>query len=587
MLSFLDLPEDVWKYVALNLDTPDLLKFLSSHPRFHHGLGQSPAFWNFLLKRHASEEDAREEYMVQAYRRHIPAVKWQRISERSTHISAREGHLSCTFSDGAEDRICITGGFTNDHTVYVLPVKSRMSQASRWLHLAPEGPTDFVYGASLTPIDSTRAIRFGGFQSGGYSSECNIVKLLTLAKLKDEGNGGIETFKCQWQSINARNSSSFAQPRAYHTATLLNKRYLLVLGGMTEEGSILDEAILDTSTMTWLDQSRIMDGMGLGDSRPSCRHGHSAILDENRGRIVIFGGGSGTDLLRSGEDNAEVWELRMGKKWESDLEASFPWTWLKIRSSDPNNEDMDAQREALSAATNEHDSLNDDTALLPLTPTEMLCLGRCHEGLKISQDTALFLLGSGSPSTNGVLAYDLSKDLFLRPHVLGSLPQPRFTFACSLMQKGYILIHGGFCSQDASALGDAYVLDLAPLVSNREFRALPIDINARSHVAVTDEDARQGRLGGERLLHRLFNTLGNATDDERPALAQEMMGQLIANGQYGGQAFMIMRMIANGSGLVQFGGFENSESAESNSDEEDDPDYDEESHSDEEMMGGM
>jgi Galactose oxidase, central domain len=548
-MSFLDLPDDVLKSIVSHLDSPDLLQFLSTHRRYHEGLGQSSEFWSFMLGYAVSEEDARKKYMIQAYQKHIPAVKWHKISRETYRISPREGHLSCTFSDEHEERVCITGGFVDDSAVYVMQIRSNTSQRSEWIRLIPSGPTDFVYGASLTALDDTRAIRFGGFRAAGYSSECNIVQLLTVEKCKND------LLRSRWQLIQAQNPQ-FAMPRAYHSATLINSRYLLVLGGMTEDGCILSEALLDTDSWTWLDPSRITNGIALDDSRPSGRHGHSVVLDERRNRLVLFGGGSGTDILRSGEDNAEVWELKMGANWNLNLEASFPWMWVKIHRD---RRDYDA---------NEANSMVARSAATVLTPSEALCLGRCHGGVKTSPDTVLCLLGSGNPSTNGVVAFDLSHDRFVRPVVFGTLPKPRFTFACELLRHGHIIVHGGFCSQDRSTLGDVYVLDLAPYIKNREFMSLPVDSDARSHNPVTDEHAEQGRMSGERILQQMFHTLGSAIDQDRPALAQEMMGQLIANGQFGGQAFMLMRMFANSSAVVRFGGDSDSSPARSGRDDD-------------------
>lgn len=38
-------------------------------------------------------------------------------------------------------------------------------------------------------------------------------------------------------------------------------------------------------------------------------HGHSVVLDPAQIRLVMFGGGSESDLPRSNVDNSEVWEL--------------------------------------------------------------------------------------------------------------------------------------------------------------------------------------------------------------------------------------------------------------------------------------
>jgi hypothetical protein len=165
-----------------------------------------------------------------------------------------------------------------------------------------------------------------------------------------------------------------------------------------------------------------------------------------------------------------------------------------------------------------------------LTPSEALCLGRCHCGLKISPNTALLLLGSGSPSTNGVVAFDLSRDIFVRPRALGALPRPRFTFACTALRGGYVLVHGGFSSQDGRTLGDSYVLDLAPFVKDREFAILPIDAMAVPHRAITDEDARNGRVRAA----------------GRRRSPREMLGRMANNDFFRVQA-LLMRLLADGN----------------------------------------
>lgn len=459
-------------------------------------------------------DDARKEYILREYLRNTPAVRWHKIRSGGS-ISPREGHMACTFpaDRNEEERVVVTGGFSDDSGVYVL--QTRGGVLGQWTRLLPRGHRDFIYGATLTVLDSTRAIRFGGFQSGGYSDECNILMLLTLEE-RDSGS-----LTCRWEIIQDQNSH-LAAPRAYHTATLLAGRYLLVIGGMTERGSIMSLSMLDTFDWTWL-------GCIVNGGPPSGRHGHSVVLDERRDRLVLFGGGSGSDLLRTGEDNSEVWELRMGDGWITNLKGSFPWTWRKLhRDIDDDDEEEDG---AHGSADRANEGFESNATRNKLTPSEALCLGRCHCGLKISPETSLFLLGSGSPSTNGVVAYDLSRDVFFRPHALGSLPQPRFTFACTTLHRGYILVHGGFSSQDSRALGDFYVLDLAPFVTDREFTILPVDDRAGPHRAVADEDARNGRVNarrrraGEPILISMVNRLG----------------------EQAGNARLFMRLLANGS----------------------------------------
>ena len=569
MSMLLASPKDVWRDVASYLDAPDLFNFLSSHGRVHAGLGHSRSFWHSMLLVAGGGEDgvvvavddgayddARVEYVVRAYERRLPAVRWHKLLNSPPHqrgtgsISPREGHLACTFprrrdGDGEEleEMAIITGGFSDDPCLYALfrPPSRGGALGGRWMRLHPSGPRDFVYGASLTVLNSTRAVRFGGFRSGGYSDECNDLMLLTV-----EEDYEFRCPVCRWESVVATNSH-LATPRAYHTATLIDGRYLVVLGGMTERsGSILDFSVLDTRDWIWLDKSHHRGFVSSSispsaASLPSGRHGHSVVLDERRDRLVLFGGGSGTDLLRSGEDDSEVWECKMGRGWKANLVGSFPWTWRMVHRDI--DDEVDGSAEVATSSSN-------------LTPSEALCLGRCHCGLMISPDTALLLLGSGSPSTNGVVAFDLSRDIFVRPRALGALPRPRFTFACTALRGGYVLVHGGFSSQDGRTLGDSYVLDLAPFVKDREFAILPIDAMAVPHRAITDEDARNGRVSAAR----------------RRRSPREMLGRMANNDFFRVQA-LLMRLLADGNVVAAAELLEDSDSmmfGDGSDDEDDD-----------------
>ena len=76
-------------------------------------------------------------------------------------------------------RIVITGGFSDDQSVYMLNCGGGGGGGgpNGWTTtiLQPEQNAEFVYGASLTTLPSiqedgktiSRAVRFGGFRSGG------------------------------------------------------------------------------------------------------------------------------------------------------------------------------------------------------------------------------------------------------------------------------------------------------------------------------------------------------------------------------------------------------------------------------------
>jgi len=395
---------------------------------------------------------------------------------------------------------------------------------------------------ALPPIDNTadnpnvhiaKAVRFGGFAGGGYSQETNEVWVLTIRD--EEHSDGMLSQTASWERI--RTSGAVVRPRAYHTATLLHDRYLVVIGGMTESGSVIEEAMLDTYTWTWIDLTLACKG------EPSGRHGHSVVHDKRRDRLVLFGGGNGTDLLRSGNDNNEIWELKMnGIEIPSPLVNDEMWQWHKLHGDDVSgdnddssdddddeefrgddiSEEEEANEDKGGGGDEEEDSTssnNDDTITANrLSPTESLCLGRCHNGIKIAPDTVLFMFGSGHPNTNGCIGYDLSTDSFIRPAVSGPLPMPRFTGVASFLDtEGCVFVHGGY-STGAGAIKDLYLLDLAPHL-NRNFTSLDVDTNRRSNRAVesSDRDEIADRIeGGSNAMSRLLmqNLLGMIDADE-------------------------------------------------------------------------
>ena len=540
---FEGLPEDLCQNVVCYLPAPDVMTFLQLNKSWAR-LGKSEGFWRDLLLRDLepmtleSIEDegdkvqaAKKTFLTHAHATMLSSVKWCPLQNgiHSRNPSSREGHLMCALGD----RVITTGGFCDDDRIHVLSLKPTDDAPKRWNAMSPRGQrVPHVYGASLTALDDHRAVVFGGFRAGGYSAECNQVRLLTL----EEDNN------CRWETIEPQGSNP-ATPRAYHSASLIHNRYLVLIGGMEERGSVLIESILDTKTWTWLNDPV---SQPLADPKPSGRHGHSTVLDAPRNRLILFGGGSGSDLLRSGTDNTEVWELKFGSNWQTHFEQSFPWQWQRIYRDD--NEDGSANQRC------------------PLSPAETLCLGRCHVGAKVSRDTFVFACGSGHPTTNGVLAFDLKSDTFLRPRILGPLPTPRFTAAATVIgSEGWLLIHGGYSGQDGGALDDTILLDLAPGLK-RSFGALPTATGWRvtSHRPVLDTDVEQGRA--ENSTNLMLGELVSAPLNQRRAMASQMLGQLMLTGQLGSRAAALLRLIASGSAVLG---------------EEDDDDDDELDNSDE------
>jgi hypothetical protein len=544
-----DLPEDLCRNVAFFLSPPEILTCLMINRSWNH-LGQLPCFWKDLEHRdtgknlHLEGSDAIQatartiklRFLEHAYASRLKVIEWRPISAQDSRSpSSREGHLMCVL--GNSGKIVLTGGFCDDEMVYVLSVAA-IPGRKRWTPITPQGqrPT-YVYGASLTALHDTRAVRFGGFRAGGYSNECNHVFVLTIQDDKD----GI--MSCSWQMIATRGPQPVG--RAYHSATLLLNRYLFIVGGMGTTQSLLEEAILDTQTWTWLDGPISYSPTG---GKPSARHGHSLVVDEVRNRLVIFGGGSGSDLLRSGADNTEVWELQLSDGWEADLESSLPWAWNQIHE-DEDNDEADSPNLALA---------------------ESLCLGRCHVGVKVARGMVLLAFGSGHPCTNGVIGYDLESDEFVRPVVKGPLPIPRFTAAAALVDHSWLLVHGGFSIQENGSLGDTVLLDLAPDMT-RSFPFLETSLSrqpfgVRSYRPIRDSDVQRRR--GEYSTGLMLTELMMAAPEERRAMASQFLQRLIRSGQLGTRAAVLMSLVANDNAVL-------AEASDEDGDDGDDGDGDE------------
>jgi hypothetical protein len=609
------LPDEVWRHVAIYLLPKDLLSFFSvSHAMNRLSKGEKGAvLWKNMLKRDGysnivkmidqagyGTSTYKEAYLVQAHKQELPQVEWHPINDIRIRISAREGHLSCIWNDyegdGSNRRVIITGGFTDDDTVYVMkpgmPFLDPRQHDWRWYQRTPISRTTFTYGASLTALPTVKieeddegnrfrvwkAVQFGGFQAGGYSVETNQVAVLTLKELMDDNEPSVT-----WTTIPTKNSSN-VPGRAYHSATLLLDRYLVVFGGMKSSRSIQDLSILDTETWTWIPAAGMIENQDLNEI-PSARHGHSAILDDKRNRIVVFGGGSGSDLLRSGKDNSEVWELRFGDNWKTNFEEAVQkWKWRKIHETakeNKENDDEEEEGEAEGTRNNndqmdEEEATNESIVRAGLTTLDALCLGRCHHGFKLSPDKAMFLFGSGRPSTNGLVTYDLKIDEFIKPGpvIFGIIPKPRFTgVAVYLEEEGYVLAQGGFCSQHSEAHQQFDVLDLAPGRRCEQFNKMERDRRRRSFPAVTDNDLQNGRRDPNHIFQTMLDTLMETEQDQRQDVARQFLGQLDPN-VMGGRGELILQMIANGVAVMQ------NDDEDGDSDDQEMVDYDDDDDED-------
>ena len=461
-------PDIVWQTIALFLEAPDILSFLCVNRSTRAALQLDPNFWTVLLKRyeiatdkkntagdsstsnihssstssnhhqhHHSYQDARsrtllptldvkdlkEQYIQKYLTDRCHSVKWYPV-EQDCSAEHREGHVAFLTND---DRyICLTGGFTGDTQLHCKDIQFD-GDRSIWTQQEPPwgAGVPMRYGASCTVVGN-RVFFIGGFEHGGYQGEsCRVSVFTVVDNVARDCRANVPTKRlCPPSDVSVHDPYL---SRAYHSATLLNNRYIFILGGMQSNQSILNPAIFDTETETWITEN-ILDTTS---NCPDARHGHSAILDAKHNQIFLFGGGNGADLLRDGHDMPEVWCLYMDN-YREDFMGSMPWKWGELYI-DPST-----------------------------TALQKLNLGRCHTAYQVSPSKVLFAFGSGRPSTNRVLVYDMDVNEFREPQVEGIIPPPRFTLASVLLPDGYIFYHGGFNANTGQTLGDAWLLDLAP-----------------------------------------------------------------------------------------------------------------------------
>lgn len=311
------LPEDAWQAILLYLEAPDILALLCVN-RHLVSVAENVVLWQALLKRDGggqslvenkkatTSQQAKQEFVRHSCLQLLPVVTWHALgnnSNQTTQIWGREAHLATVLGDYQ----VVTQGFTDDEHIYYkhasAAASTRSSCSSQWQGIRPTlvGDTrlSWAYGCTLTPLEQQQqnptAIRFGGFQSGGYSHETHQIGLLRL-HLYQEAHVG-----ASWKVVQPRTHSgqSLAQwdakvglARAYHAAQMVLGRYLIIVGGIRSRigASILQPVILDTFTWTWMDQVSV-DSASIDGTWPSGRHGCSIIWDEARQRIVMFGGG--------------------------------------------------------------------------------------------------------------------------------------------------------------------------------------------------------------------------------------------------------------------------------------------------------
>lgn len=581
LLSLLD---ETWETVALYLEAPDLLSLQQVNSDVHTNLRDNVTLWKAMLHREErmspsavtesvleSVHTVRRRFLQACYRRMLPDVRWQALrQDGGLNLLGREAHLACVLHDG--NLLVCTQGYSQDTTVWCRDLTRRRWYACR----PPPNPAlHWAYGCTLTSLTRTSAVRVGGFRSGGYSNETAQVAVLHVETNPDDPN---TPYRVRWEvPMVQTQGGGMNLARAYASAVCLGDGYLLVVGGISRGTSTMAPVVLNTRTWTWLD-AMVLSTTELYGEIPSGRHGCSLIWDAPRQRVLMFGGASGRDILRSGEDLSDIWQMAPRQVTSESFDVfTLPWVWTQLHANPWKTYLAEDERE---------EEVDDPMGAAPLpdrlSPSEALTLGRCHAAHHVHRDTVLLVFGSCRPSTNGIIAYNLRTDTFFRPRVQGCLPAPRFTFASAyLPNQAAIWVHSGWSTQTSSSLEpltptSMALLELTPMLGGAESAAaagFTKNVHAQASGLVTDEHVHEARRVGDppdrAAVQQLLMSL---MEEENP---RESAARLLQGDEWDEQQAILLQMVA--SGQLTLGGGESDE-------EDDEDDYDDDDSEDEDII---
>lgn len=250
---------------------------------------------------------------------------WARVPHQGLHPTEGCPHLFLVGS-----RLCCFGGFGGYGPHSGMDIAD-MSPLREWLlhggaagaeapplrfqRLAACGqPASPAYNQSCTPVGLNTVVVVGGFRRGGYQDESHEWAVATLS---DDG--------VAWRlPERAEASRSHPKARGGHSATYIPAEViqshdyasgiLLVFGGNINGEPTNSVDILDLHTWEW------STDVPLEGERPQPRNSHSATLlgSVESARLVVVGGGDGSDVPRAGSDFSDVAILNLrDMRWEA------------------------------------------------------------------------------------------------------------------------------------------------------------------------------------------------------------------------------------------------------------------------------
>ena len=200
-----------------------------------------------------------------------------------------------------------------------------MSMPPRYGHSSTAGRA-VLPGSAPNAAPLPCVVIHGGMMSGGYTGEMEDTWLLypdadSVAESQSEP-GWEATALWRWKRLDPPERTPMPPARGYHAACASpDGTRVYIFGGIADQESLGDGWVLNTGDWTW---SRLASATPV---MPDARFGATLhfLPATDPHTLWLFGGSDGADLLRDGDDKADVWALdTRTSEWKQVTPANEP-----------------------------------------------------------------------------------------------------------------------------------------------------------------------------------------------------------------------------------------------------------------------
>ncbi|XP_003382658.1 PREDICTED: tRNA wybutosine-synthesizing protein 4-like [Amphimedon queenslandica] len=263
---YFSLPEEIRKHVMSLEPFDEYEEWHLKCSHYHMITGfTSPQYWSSIMDPLSSSSNNDDEGISDVLE------EWRALylHTESQHLK-RYGHDSVRFED---DKVLVYGGFgIKDHSLAhcrldnAIMIKSNGEDwESKELIAGNDGPGPLMYHSMTLLPKSNEVILIGGRKSPKHSNEV----LYSLSSCGTE---------CNWRIIQYKGDCFKGRWR--HSTTLVNDRWLVIIGGCAVNGHVFSDILL-LDSIDWTMKK-------LPVSLPEGRHSHLAV--NYKSSVLIFGG---------------------------------------------------------------------------------------------------------------------------------------------------------------------------------------------------------------------------------------------------------------------------------------------------------